>query len=147
MAYVDYEAIYLIIALSESSDASILLGRSEFSHEVNPSFSILVYAAGFFEERPGMWDPSWTRPRGSESRFRPLVGRDFELEDVHVIDAHTRGFLSRAIAIGAGAVAVSGLYGMATGSYLAVEVVWAVAGPMFGALPTHYFGSAGKDAR
>ena len=95
-----------------------------------------------------MWDPSWIRSRGSESRFRPLVGRDFELEDVHVIDAHTRGFLSRAIAIGAGgAVAVSGFYGLATGSYLAVEVVWAVAGPMFGALLTHYFGSAGKDAR
>jgi hypothetical protein len=136
------------MTLWKSSDASISSGRSEFFHAVNPSFSILVYAAAFSAERTGMWDPTRTRARDSEPRFQPRVGRDFELEDVHVIDARTRGFLSRAIAIGAGgAVAVSGGYGLATGSYLAVEVVWAVAGPMFGALLTHYFGSAGKDAR
>ena len=41
---------------------------------------------------------------------------------------------------------VTGFYGLATGSYLAVQVVWAVAGPMLGALVTsHYFGSTGKD--
>lgn len=42
---------------------------------------------------------------------------------------------------------VAGVDGLATGSYLAVEVVWAVAGPMLGALVTHYFGSTGKDLR
>ena len=95
-----------------------------------------------------MWDPPRTRSRTSEPRFRPRIGRDFELEEVYVIDARTRGFLSRAIAIGAGsAVAVTGAYGLATGSYLAVEVVWAVAGPMIGATVSHYFGSAGKDTR
>ncbi|MEA2772699.1 MAG: hypothetical protein QOD93_5661 [Acetobacteraceae bacterium] len=95
-----------------------------------------------------MWDPSRARSRRSESRFQPRIGRDFDLEEVHVIDARTRGFLSRAIAVGAGgAIAISGTYGLATGSYIAVEVVWAVAGPMFGALVTHYFGSAGKDTR
>ncbi|MFL5288468.1 MAG: hypothetical protein ACJ8AW_47815 [Rhodopila sp.] len=95
-----------------------------------------------------MWDTTRTRSRTLEPRFRPRIGRDFELEEVHVIDARTRGFLSRAIAISAGgAVAVTGTYGLATGSYLAVEVVWAVAGPMLGAMVTHYFGSAGKDTR
>ncbi|MDB5402673.1 MAG: hypothetical protein QOF70_2697 [Acetobacteraceae bacterium] len=95
-----------------------------------------------------MWDPSRARSRRSESRFQPRIGRDFDIEEVHVIDARTRGFLSRAIAVGAGgAIAISGTYGLATGSYIAVEVVWAVAGPMFGALVTHYFGSAGKDTR
>jgi hypothetical protein len=95
-----------------------------------------------------MWDPSRARSRRSESRFQPRIGWDFDLEEVHVIDARTRGFLSRAIAVGAGgAIAISGTYGLATGSYIAVEVVWAVAGPMFGALVTHYFGSAGKDTR
>jgi hypothetical protein len=73
---------------------------------------------------------------------------DFELHEVHRIDAQTRGFLSRAIAVAAGgAVATTGVYGLATGNYLAIEVVWAVAGPMLGALVTHYFGPAGKDIR
>jgi hypothetical protein len=93
-----------------------------------------------------MWDTAWTRSRNPEPRFRPRIGRDFDLEEVHVIDARTRGFLSRFIAIGAGgAVAITGGYGLASGNYLAVEVVWAVAGPMCGAMVTHYFGSAGKD--
>jgi hypothetical protein len=95
-----------------------------------------------------MRDRSRTRPPSSEPRFRPRIGRDFALEKVHVIDARTRGFLSRAIAIGAGgAVVITGGYGLATGSYVTVEVVWAVAGPMFGALVTYYFGLAGKDTR
>jgi hypothetical protein len=95
-----------------------------------------------------MWEPPRSRSRSSKPRFRPRVGRDFELEEVHAIEARTRGFLSRAIAIGAGgAVAITGGYGLATGSYLAVEVVWAVAGPMFGALVTYYFGGAGKDTQ
>jgi hypothetical protein len=95
-----------------------------------------------------MWDTPWTRSRTSEPRFRPRIGRNFGLEEVHVIDARTRGFLSRAIAIGAGgAVAVTGIYGLATGGYLAVEVVWAVAGPLLGATVTHCSGSAGKDTR
>nr|WP_294504358.1 hypothetical protein [uncultured Rhodopila sp.] len=93
-----------------------------------------------------MWDTPWSRT--SDRRFQPRIGRDFELEDAYVIDATARGFLSRTIAIGVGgAVAVTGVYGLATGSYLAVEVVWAVAGPMLGALVTHYFGSTGKDSR
>jgi hypothetical protein len=91
-----------------------------------------------------MWDTSWSRSRSSEPRFRPRVGRDFELQEARVIDARTRGFLSRAIAIGAGAaVTITGGYGLATGSYL----VWAVAGPMFGALVTHYFGSAERNTQ
>jgi hypothetical protein len=107
---------------------------------------MLLYAAIFGAEQTRMWDRS--RSRSSEPRFRPRVGRDFDLQEAHVIDARTRGFLSRAIAIGAGAaVTITGGYGLATGSYLAVEVVWAVAGPMFGALVTHYFGSTERNTQ
>jgi hypothetical protein len=95
-----------------------------------------------------MLERPWPWSRSSERRFQPRIGRDFELEDVHVIDARARGALSRASALGAGgAVTVTGSYGLATGDYLAVEGVWAVAGPMLGALVTHYFGSTGKDIR
>jgi hypothetical protein len=107
---------------------------------------MLPYATIFPAEQTGMWDTAWSRSRRSEPRFRPRIGTDFDLHEARVIDARTRGFLSRAIAAGAGAaVAVTGTYGLATGSYLAVEVVWAVAGPMFGAIVAHYFGSAERD--
>ncbi len=90
-----------------------------------------------------MWDRSRARP---VNRFQPRIGREFDLDDVHVLEARTRGFLSRAITVGAGgAVAVTGTYGLATGNYIAVEIVWAVAGPMLGAMVTHYFGFSGKD--
>jgi hypothetical protein len=93
-----------------------------------------------------MWDTA--RSRTSENRYQPRIGRAFELEDAHLIDARSRGFLVRAITFGAGAaVAITGTYGLVTGSYIAAEVVWAVAGPMLGAVTTHYFGSAGKDVR
>jgi len=95
-----------------------------------------------------MWDNARTRSQASEPRFRPRIGRDFDLEEVHVIDARTRGFLSRAVAIGSfTGIGITGGYGLATGNYVAVEVIWAVAGPMLGAMVTHYFGSAGKDTR
>jgi hypothetical protein len=101
-----------------------------------------------------MWDRAWKRPPTSEPRFRPRIGTALDLddvqviEDVQVIDARTRNFLSRVIAVGAGgAVAITGSYGLASGNYVAVGVVSAVAGPMCGALVTHYFGSAGKDFR
>lgn len=94
-----------------------------------------------------MWDKSVLHARRPESRwFQPRIGREFDLEEVHVINARTRGFLFRAITIGSGgAVAIASCYGLATGSYVAMELVWAVAGPMLGAMTTHYFGSTAKD--
>ena len=95
-----------------------------------------------------MWGSSRIRSRSAQSRFHPRVGEAFDLEEVYVIDARARGFLSRAIAVGSGgAVAISGCYGLATGSYIAVQVVWAVAGPLLGAMVTHYFGSTGRNTR
>jgi hypothetical protein len=112
-------------------------------HAVNLSFSILLYAHGLPVEQNQMPTPS--RNRSRRPQFQPRIGWEFDLDEVHVIDARTRDFLSRAIAFCAGgAVAITGAYGLATGSYLAVEVVWAVAGPMFGALVTHYFGPSGR---
>ena len=88
----------------------------------------------------------WKRPRNSGSRFQPRIGREFEIENVQIIEARSRGFVGRAVTIGTGvAVATTGAYGLTTGNYIAAEVVWAVAGPMVGVVLTHYFGSAGKD--
>jgi hypothetical protein len=93
-----------------------------------------------------MWGKVQEQVQTPEHRFRPSVGRDFDIQAVHAIEARTRGFLSRAIAFSSGgALAVSGTYGIATGNFVGLEVVWAVAGPMCGALVTHYFGSAGRN--
>jgi hypothetical protein len=94
-----------------------------------------------------MWDKSWTRRRTEEARFQPRVGLEFDLHEVRVLDARSRGFLLRAFTVGAcGAVTVAGIYSLVTGNFVAIEVVWAVAGPMFGAMVTYYFGPAGKHA-
>jgi hypothetical protein len=50
-----------------------------------------------------------------------------------------------AVFVGAG-VAISGLYGLATGNFLPLETVWAVGGPIVGAIVTYYFGSQRKDS-
>jgi len=61
---------------------------------------------------------------------------------VPTIEAKTRGFLARCIALTvAAAIAVTGTNGLMTGHYAALEVVWAIAGPLVGALMTYYFGA------
>jgi hypothetical protein len=63
---------------------------------------------------------------------------------VPTIEAKTRGFLARLIALSAAAaiaVAVAATNGLMTGHYSALQVVWAVVGPLAGALMTHYFGA------
>jgi hypothetical protein len=87
-----------------------------------------------------------SRAGSSERRFQPRIGRDFEMQEADVINARTRGFLVRAVILGAGAaMASASAYGVITGNYIATEVVWAVAGPMLGAVMTYYFGAVGKD--
>jgi hypothetical protein len=71
--------------------------------------------------------------------FQPAVGREFgRVEDA---DAPARDFLTRFIAGAAGlAVSVTGAWGLSTGNYTAVIAVWAIAGPIIGAVVTYYFG-------
>lgn len=76
--------------------------------------------------------------------FRPAIGRDFG--DVEEIEARTRGFLVRFLASTSGAcVAATGAYGLATQDYRAVMAVWAVAGPIIGAMAAYYFGPRRND--
>jgi len=46
----------------------------------------------------------------------------------------------------ASAVAVTGSYGLVTGQYAAIEVVWAIAGPLVGAVVAYYFGVHRRDS-
>ena len=83
---------------------------------------------------------------GWQKPYQPAIGIEFEVDEAATIEAKTRGFLARYIAMSVGAaVVVTGGYGLLTGSYVAVEVVWAVAGPIIGAIVSHYFGPPRKD--
>jgi hypothetical protein len=79
--------------------------------------------------------------------YQPAVGTEFEIDEVPTIDAKTRGFLARFIAMSVAiAVAVTGSYGLVTGQYVAIEVVWAIAGPLVGAVVAYYFGAHRRDS-
>ena len=78
--------------------------------------------------------------------YQPAIGTEFVVEQAASIAAKTRGFLARYVSISAGvAVVVTGGYGLLTGNYAAVEVVWAVAGPIIGAMMAYYFGPQRND--
>ena len=84
------------------------------------------------------------RPGRGPKPFRPAVGRDFG--SVDDVEARTRGFLARFLALAAAAgLAVSGMKSLADGNYAAVIGCWAVAGPIVGALVAYYFGHRRKD--
>jgi hypothetical protein len=71
--------------------------------------------------------------------YQPAIGREFDV--VEEVEAKTRGFLTRIIAsVTAIGVVATGTYGLITGNYTAVIAVWAVAGPIVGALVSYYFG-------
>ncbi len=76
--------------------------------------------------------------------FQPAIGRDFG--DVADVEARTRDFLARFLAVGSGlAAAVAGIHGLVTGNYTPVAAVWAVAGPIIGAVVAYYFGLQRDD--
>jgi hypothetical protein len=76
--------------------------------------------------------------------FQPAIGTEFA--GVREVEARDRGFLARSIAVATiGAVAVTGLYGLATGNFVAVIGVWSVAGPIVGAVVAYYFGPQRND--
>jgi hypothetical protein len=80
-----------------------------------------------------------SRPSRKTKPFQPAIGREFG--GVEEVEAKTRGFLARVIAsVTAIGVVATGTYGLVTGNYTAVIAVWAVAGPIVGALVTYYFG-------
>lgn len=75
--------------------------------------------------------------------FQPAIGTKFAVEEV---EAKTRGFLARVIALTAvTGVAVTGGYGLVNNDYKALITVWAIAGPIIGAVVSHYFGPRRND--
>jgi len=77
----------------------------------------------------------------AKGRFTPAVGAEFDVEEAPVIDAKTRGFVARAIVLAVGAaLIVAGSYGLVTRNFMPVEVVWAIGGPLIGAVVAYYFG-------
>ena len=82
------------------------------------------------------------RPRtGLGKPYQPRIGLDFEIEQAPAIEARTRDFLTRSITILVGtSLAASGTYGVLNNNYTAVEIVWAIDGPLLGAMVTYFFG-------
>ncbi len=71
--------------------------------------------------------------------FQPAIGTDFG--PVEEVEAKTRDFLARVIALGAVvALAISGAYSLIRGNYIVVLEVWSIVGPMIGAVVSYYFG-------
>ena len=90
-------------------------------------------------------DRKLSRSGSRPKPFQPAVGTDYG--PVEEVEARTRGFLARLIALtAAGAVAVAGGYSLITGNFMAVITVWAIAGPIIGAIVSHYFGPQRNDA-
>ena len=94
-----------------------------------------------------MSDSQDRRSRADRKKpYQPAIGTEFVVDEAATIEAKTRGFLARYVAISAGvAVVVTGGYGLLTAHYTAVEVVWAVAGPIIGAIVAYYFGPQRND--
>ena len=87
------------------------------------------------------------RSHAGSKPFQPAIGRDFPISDVPAIEARTRGFLARGLAIFVqGSLALSGGYALWTRDYLPLEAVSAVGGPIGGAMVAYYFGPQRKDA-
>jgi hypothetical protein len=94
---------------------------------------------------PGVTPDKTPRRSGQRKKpFQPAPGTDYgAVED---LEAKTRGFLARLFAVTAVVVvAVTGGYGLVTGNYIAVLEVWAIAGPIIGAMVNHYFGPPRND--
>lgn len=78
--------------------------------------------------------------------YHPRIGSDFEVQDAATVDASTRRFLAQVLT-GATvlALSVTAVHGAFSGQFLAIEIVWAVTGPIVGALVTYYFGPQRRD--
>src|ERR1700733_2747938 len=90
--------------------------------------------------------PDKKSPRSGQRKkpYQPAIGTDFGI--VEEVEAKTRSFLARVFTVStATVVAVTGGYGLITGNYLAVITVWAIAGPIIGAVVSHYFGPQRND--
>lgn len=86
-----------------------------------------------------------SKPRRTKP-YQPATGTEIEIDEVPTLEARTRGFLARFIAVSVAAgLAVTGVYGLATGQFMAVELVWAIAGPLVGAVIAYYFGAIRGD--
>ena len=82
---------------------------------------------------------------GSGKPFQPILGADFG--GVDEVEAKTRGFLARGIALSAiAAIATTGAYAVPTGNVTPLMTAWAVVGPILGSMVTYYFGPHRYDS-
>jgi len=80
-----------------------------------------------------------------KKHFQLAIGRDFGR--VEEVEAKTRGFLARIVALAAVAgVGITGGYSLITNNFMAVVTVWAIAGPIIGAVVSHDFGPRRNDS-
>ena len=87
------------------------------------------------------------RAKAGSKPFQVAPGTAFEGPDAPTLEARTRGFLARGIVVFvASAVVLTGVYGLATGSFVPLEAIWAVGGPIIGAIVAYYFGPQRKDS-
>jgi hypothetical protein len=83
----------------------------------------------------------------SRKPYQSYPGQEFEVDKVRIVEAESRHLLLRRITdFTFLSVGVTGIYGLITGAYFAVEAVWSVAGPIMGAVVVYYFGSHRKDS-
>jgi hypothetical protein len=94
---------------------------------------------------PGVTPDKTTSRSGARKKpYQPAIGTDFGT--IREVEAKTRGFLARVIASTAAmGIVATGAYGLVTSNYTAVITVWAIAGPIIGALVSHYFGPQRND--
>jgi hypothetical protein len=80
--------------------------------------------------------------------FQPAFEKDdFEISEPQLVEAKTRGFLVRLVAVMiAAAVGATGVRGLLTGDYHTLTAVWTVAGPIMGAMVAYFFGVHRKDS-
>jgi len=78
--------------------------------------------------------------------FQPAIGPDYEVNTARLIEAKTRDFIAKlAVVVIVVAVAITGLCGLWTGDFRNLIAVWAVAGPITGAIIAYFFGMHRKD--
>ena len=92
----------------------------------------------------GTSDKKPSRSSRKTKPFQVVVGSDYG--KVEEVEARTRGFVARVVvSTGVGAVVAAGGYSLFTGNFVAVAAVWAIVGPLIGAVVIYYFGPQRND--
>jgi hypothetical protein len=94
---------------------------------------------------PGVTPDKTPRRSGQRNKpYQPAIGTDYGA--VEEVEAKTRGYLVRVVvSVTAAGIALAGGYGLITANYTPLITVWAIAGPIIGAMVSYYFGPQRND--